>query len=528
MSNLARIRPVTNSIKLSRVPDLIPDAELAGAHADTPITGVSIATDDLEPGWLFVASPGERSHGAAYSGAAKQAGAAAILTDPEGRDRAFASGLPVVVTGDPREAAAILAGEFYGPEHQEMVKVGVTGTNGKTTTTYFVKAVLQAGLGQTALLGTIEINAGKTMVYADRTTHEVPVVQRALALAAQEGSKAAVVEVSSHALELGRVQGIDFDLSIFTNLQHDHLDFHGDMDSYLAAKAKLFDSARTKQAVIALDDAYGRKLATSLQIPVTGVQVLTDDPLETDFPVWRVTEILANPDTGGATFTLTSPEGIRVACECPLPGAANVQDAALSLVAGEQLGVPLSESVPALAAAPPVPGRVHWIGRPSTTAPSVLVDSGHTPEAIEVLIETLRPTVAGRIIAVFGTDGDRDASKRVPLAETFADRADVLVITDENPRGEDPAAIRAQLLTGVRNRRPNLEDAVEVTEGRAAAIRKGIELGEPGDLVLITGKGAERVQEWASGPVDFYDPDVAAAAFAAAGYRNQQSKESNV
>ncbi len=528
MSNLAQIRPSTPTLQLSQVTCLLPDAKLVNA-ADAPsIAGVSVATDDLESGWLFVASPGQRSHGAAYSDAAKQAGAAAILTDPEGADRAAATGLPVVVTDGPREAAALVADKFYGPEHQNVIKVGVTGTNGKTTTTYFVKAVLQAGLGQTALFGTIELDTGETKVYADRTTHEVPVVQRALALAAQEGSRAAVIEVSSHALELGRVQGIEFDLGIFTNLQHDHLDFHGDMDSYLAAKAKLFEPGRTKQAVIALDDIYGRRLAGGLEIPVTGVQVLSNDTLETDFPVWRVTKISANPETGGATFTLVSPAGAETICECPLPGAANVQDATLALVAGKQLGVPLSESVPALAAAPPVPGRVHWIARPSDSAPSVLVDSGHTPEAIDVLVKTLRPAVAGRIIAVFGTDGDRDASKRVPLAETFAEAVDVLVITDENPRSEDPAAIRAQLLQGARNRRPDLHDVVEVTEGRATAIARGIALGEPGDLVLIAGKGAERVQEWESESIDFYDPDVAAAAFAAAGYGSEQKAGNNV
>ena len=529
MSDPHLIRPAVNPLPLSEVLQLLPEAELVSTAGVSPneisVSGVSVATNDLEPGWLFIASPGQRSHGASYSHLAEQAGAAAVVTDVPGLDLAKAAGLPVICVPDPRKAAALLAEAFHGETHQGLVKVGVTGTNGKTTTTYFVRAVLQAGLGQTALFGTIEINTGKSTVYADRTTHEVPVVQRALALAAQEGSKAAVIEVSSHALELGRVERIHFDLGIFTNLQHDHLDFHGDMDHYLEAKAKLFAPGRTKQAVIAVDDAYGRKLAASLQIPVTGVQVLTSDPLATDFPLWRVKDIAPDPATGGGVFTLLDPTGAATHCSSPLPGEANAQDAALALVAGVQLGIPLDVCVQALSSAPPVPGRMHWIARPSPDAPSVLVDYAHTPEAVDLLLRTVRPAVAGRIIAVFGTDGDRDATKRVPLAETFAERADILVVTDENPRSEDPVNIRAQLLQGVRNRRPDLSDTIEVSEGRAAAIAKGIGLASPGDLVLIAGKGAERKQEWASGDTDFYDPDVAAAAFIEAGY---QVKETNV
>ena len=434
MSDSVLLRPVIEPIELAHLLKSLPDAEfLAGGSAFSPddvmVTGVSVDSADIEPGWIFVGVPGSR-HGARFSAAAVEAGASALVTDPEGVKIIGDVGVPIVSVSNPREAGAGLAAALYGPGHEDVLKVGITGTNGKTTTTYFTRAALGSPGRRIAVFGTLEIDTGKSTFKSAHTTHEAPVVQRALTLAAQDGAEVAVIEVSSHALELGRVDGIHFNLGMFTNLQHDHLDFHKTMDAYLAAKAKLFEPGRTDVGVVAVDDQYGRRLARSAQIPIQAVQVLTDDnPDLGQIPLWTVTSIEGDPSSGGSRFHLVTPEGQTFDALCPLPGGANVQDAALSLVGAWILGVPLDIAIDNLKSAPPVDGRSHWVQRPGSDSPAVMVDFGHTPEAIELLLDTVRPVTAGRLIAVFGTEGDRDASKRAPLARAFAEGADVLFVT---------------------------------------------------------------------------------------------------
>ncbi len=528
MSDLATLRPSIKPRPLSELLSELPDAKFVSTDRvssadEVLVSGVSVDSTDIADGWVFVGVPGSR-HGARFSEGAVALGAAVLVTDAQGAQIVKRLETPLVVVEDPRGAAATLAKALYAPYSARLRKVGVTGTNGKTTTTYLVRAALGAPVKPVAVLSTIEIDTGVTSVKADRTTHEAPVVGRALALAQQEGCASAVVEVSSHALELGRVDGIHFDVGVFTNLQHDHLDFHGDMDSYLRAKAKLFEPDRTDSAVIAVDDQYGRRLVAESQIPVQAVQVLSeDDPMLGEIPLWRVISIVPDATTGGSRFHLLSPQGDDLEAVCPLPGPANVQDAALALVTAHVLGVPLVEAITNLEQAPPVDGRCHWVEKPSGIAPAVMVDSGHTPEAIDILLDVVRPLTEGRIIAVFGTDGDRDATKRAPLAQVFARKADLLIVTDENPRTEDAGAIRRELLDAIASVRPDMQGVVEVKEGRRAAVRRGIAAGAPGDLIIITGKGGERVQEWNGEAIAFYDPDVAEEEFEDLGYQSVRS-----
>lgn len=526
MSSLSEIRPQTTALPL--------DIALQGCGkwqmwtdenglvdpSDTlkalPVAGVSVSTDDLDVDWAFVGIPGAHRHGASLGETARLGGASIIVTDQDGAQLAQDAGLPIVVVSDPRRTAAIMATNLHTPAQKDLVIAGVTGTNGKTTTTYFLRSALASGLGNMGLFGTLEVNTGSLSVAAHRTTHEAPVVHRALAATAQAGLRGAVVEVSSHALSLGRVDGVDFDLAIFTNLQHDHLDFYDNsMDLYFEAKASLFEPSRTRVGVSAVDDEYGRRLVRQAQVPMHAVQVLTDDDLsDLAVPLWRVTGVTPNRAIGGSTFTLTDPSGAEHEAVCPIPGLVNVQDAALAIVGAAVLGVPIQDAVDGVAHAPAVPGRMQWV--PSLPhQPQVLVDYAHTPEALERLLLDIRPLCHGDLILVFGTDGDRDATKRIPLGEIAARLGDKLWVTDENPRWEDASTVRAQLLRGIANVRPDMKGVTEVTTCRRDAVREAVYAAQAGDVVIISGKGAESHQEIRGVMHDYLDATVASEVIAA-------------
>lgn len=536
MASLTQIRPQITAITLQEA--------LQGAGAwqvwtreggltapsatimELPLRGVSVSTDDLDTDWAFVGVPGAQRHGATLAELAMISGACVIVTDEAGATLAQVASLPIVVVEDPRAAAAAMAANIYGANHRALTLAGVTGTNGKTTTTYFLRAALEPNFGRMGLLGTLQVDTGEQVVAAERTTHEAPVVHRALAAVAQAGVRGAVVEVSSHALSLGRVDGLEFDLAVFTNLQHDHLDFyHDSMEEYFAAKVMLFDPARSKRGVVAVDDDYGRRLARSAQVPVQAVQVLTDDdPDIGEVPLWRVTDIRADPRLGGNRFSLVSPSGEVYDAGCPIPGLVNVQDAALAIVGAQALGVRVADAARAVLSAPAVPGRMQWLLAPEEHLPTVLVDYAHTPEALERLLVDIRPLASGKLTLVFGTDGDRDASKRFPLGQIAASLADVIWVTDENPRWEDARSIRAALLAGIQQARPGLEGVVEVTTSRRDAIREAIYAASPDDIVVLSGKGAETYQELRGVKHHQCDADIVLEVFDA--YRNQATGKS--
>lgn len=488
-----------------RVVDLVRAFGLAGSvPEDLVVTGVTVASSDARPGDLFVGVPGLRVHGARYAAQAVAAGAVAVLTDEAGRADAAATGVPVLVADDPRGVAGPLAARVYDEPATRLLTVGVTGTNGKTTTSYFVDAALRAVHATTAVLGTVELRIGDDAVESPRTTVEAPVLQGICALALERGATALTTEVSSHGLALRRLGGMRFDVAGFTNLQRDHLDFHGDMEGYFAAKATLFTPELARRGVVVVDDVWGRRLAAQAPIPVETVSTHVDDPQEAD---WVVVEAQIGLDGVGSSFVLRGPDGTRHAAASPLPGLVNVSNAALAVVLAHAAGVDLDVAIDAVAHAHEIPGRMERVVERGDGLPLCLVDYAHTPDALVLALEAVRPITPGRLVIVFGSDGDRDRGKRPIMGGIAARLADVLVVTDENPRSEDPASIRRAILDGVRQERPDGRDVLEV-EPRAEAIRRAVALAGERDTVIVTGKGHEPTQEIAGVFHRYNDRDV--------------------
>ena len=492
------------------------DADGARAQSipeDCPlrVRGVTVASDDCDADWIFAAVPGLVHHGIRFAPAAIAAGASVVLTDEAGAEQVLTDGLgvPVVVVEDPRLAAARVAVTVVGAPATRLTTMAVTGTNGKTTTSYLMRAALRAGFEDPALCGTIETRIGDLRFLSSRTTAEAPVVQRFLALASQKNLGAAVVEASSPALSLHRIEGVVFDVVGFTNLQHDHLDYYGDMATYFEAKKELFTPAHAKRGVACVDDEWGRRLAAEASIPVTTVSALTDHEAQ-----WSVRDVHPEQSIGRTVFTLVDPDGAGHRVAMPLLGEVNVQNTAVAIVAGVQLGHDVDAVIASVEACDQIPGRMQKVNPDAEGEPLVIVDYAHTPEALEWTLRSTREMTHGRLIIVFGTDGDRDASKREGLAEVAAREADVLWVTDENPRTEDPQQIRDYLMRGVARVRPDLRDVTEVTTSRRDATRMAIQAAGPGDTVILTGKGPEWYQEVMGVKHAYEDAAVAAEVLA--------------
>ncbi|WP_026461054.1 UDP-N-acetylmuramoyl-L-alanyl-D-glutamate--2,6-diaminopimelate ligase [Schaalia suimastitidis] len=497
MTSVLDIRPSVSPVLLRDALAEMPKAQLVNPseeHWNTHVTGVSVNSRDIDNGWIFVAIPGMKQHGIEYARGALTRGAVAIVTDQAGADRAHRylaeADIPVVVVDDPRLAAARIAHAVYRNPAAELFTMAITGTNGKTTTSYLMRSIIRTKYPQAALCGTVQTHVGPVEFSSDNTTAESPVIYRFLSLARQENCGAAIVETSSHALSLDRVDGIVFDVAGFTNLQHDHLDYHGDMGAYFEAKRLLFTPAHAKQGVVCVDDEWGQRLANEAEIPVTTVSALSDAPAN-----WRVSGIRVDTVTQATLFTLTGPDARQHTVSLPIAGQVNVQNAAVAILSAVVTGFDIDEVIAALAHADQVPGRMEMLNPGSTTQPLVIVDFAHTTEALAWTIETVREFVTGKLVLVFGTDGDRDASKREELAALAARKADYLWVTDENPRTENPQSIRDYLLRGIASVRPDMSDVVEITTCRRDAVRKAILHAQVGDVVLITGKGAEWYQD---------------------------------
>lgn len=485
-----------------------------GAPApDVQVTGIAVGSADVLPGDLFVALPGLREHGARYAAQAVEAGAVAVLTDEAGVALVGESAAPVL-TWAPGVAGRTLLGElsawFYGHPGRDLTLVGITGTNGKTTTAYFVDAALKAAHATTAVVGTVELRVGDEAIESPRTTVEAPVLHGLFALMRERAATACAMEVSSHALALERVAGVEFDVVGFTNLQRDHLDFHGDMAGYFADKARLFAPERARRGVVCVDDEWGVRLAAQAKIPVDTVATRADSAGAVDAG-WRITDAQIGLDGVGSSFTLHGPDGQQVRATSPLPGLVNVSNAAMAVVLAHRAGVALDDAVRAVGGARAVPGRMERVLERGDGLPLCLVDYAHTPDALVLALEAVRPITPGRLAIVFGSDGDRDRGKRPMMGEIAARLADVLVVTDENPRSEPPAEIRAAILDGVRAVRPDLRD-VHVVEPRAEAIRTALGLVGDTDTVIVTGKGHEPTQEIAGVFHRYNDRDVFLAA----------------
>jgi UDP-N-acetylmuramoyl-L-alanyl-D-glutamate--2,6-diaminopimelate ligase len=497
----SRIEPVPLTTVVARA-----DARLIADPVVTPVgetvlTGATLRAQHVLPGDLFAALPGARAHGADFAEAAISAGAAAVLTDEAGAERPALrdAEVPVLVHADPRHLLGSVAAWIYGEPSLRLSVLGVTGTSGKTTTAYLVEAGLRAAGLTTGLIGTVETRIAGERLQSAFTTPEAPDLQALFAVMAEQGVTHVPMEVSSHALSLGRVNGTRFAVGAFTNLSQDHLDFHRDMEEYFAAKSLLFDGRSTTEVVV-VDTAWGQALVT----PQT-VTVSTEPDSDA---VWRATDIEGSR-TGEQTFVLHGPDGVSAPARLPMPGTFNVSNAVLAAAILDCAGVPLDRIVAGLASVE-VPGRMErvYLGQDFTA----VVDYAHKPAAVGQALDALRARTDGRILTVLGCGGDRDTAKRPIMGEAAARRSELLIVTDDNPRSEDPAAIRAAMLSGARSVGSLHSGEILEIGDRRAAIAEAVGRARPGDVVLIAGKGHETGQEVQGVVHPFSDRDELAAA----------------
>jgi UDP-N-acetylmuramoyl-L-alanyl-D-glutamate--2,6-diaminopimelate ligase len=472
---------------------------------DVAVTGITHDSSDVRPGDLFAALPGARHHGTEFLADAVERGAVAVLTDARGRPAAQASGLPSIVVLDPRAVLGPLAAEVYGHPAEHLLVLGVTGTNGKTTTAHLLDAALRHAGHLPGLLGTIETRVGDEVFTSVRTTPESTDLQATLATMLERGADAVVMEASSIAVEMGRVDGLVFDVVGFTNLSQDHLDFHPDMAAYFRAKAALFTPVRARHGVVVVDDEYGERLAREATIPVTTVSVGGRDA------DWRVTDI-STTRASRTRFSVLTPGGAAVDAEIGLPGRFNVANAVLAIAMLAEAGTDVRVAADGVATCTGVPGRMERVDRGQDFL--AVVDYAHTPGAVGAVLRDLRTSTTGAVIAVLGCGGDRDAAKRPLMGAAAVRGADVVVVTDDNPRSEEPEAIRSAVLAGIG--RVLVEDGLDVDvleiADRTAAIREAVARARTGDTVLVAGKGHEQGQEVAGVITPFDDRAVLAAA----------------
>jgi UDP-N-acetylmuramoyl-L-alanyl-D-glutamate--2,6-diaminopimelate ligase len=469
------------------------------------VTGITHDSRRVRPGDLYAALPGSLHHGARFSAQAAAAGAVAVLTDPAGRDRGAATGLPVFVLADPRSRLGDVAAWVYGDPSERLLLIGVTGTSGKTTTTYLLESGLRMAGHLTGLIGGVETRLGGTALPSQLTTPEATDLQALLAVMAERRVSAAAMEVSSHALALGRVAGTSYDVAVFTNLSQDHLDFHASLDDYFAAKAQLFTPGYARAGVVNVDDAHGQRLAAAPLVPMTTFSAAGSAAAD-----WRAADVRAGAD--GSTFRVIGPGGVEADASVALPGPFNVANALGAIVALVEAGVGLATAVTGVAACPGVPGRLERVeaGQDFT----VLVDYSHKPGAVRAVLAGLRPVTQGNLAIVLGCGGDRDKAKRPLMGAAAASLADTAILTTDNPRSEDPLAILAEMLAGTLTVPAQIRAHVIIEPDRGAAIGLAIDGAGKGDVVLIAGKGHERGQYAGSAVIPFDDRAAAADALA--------------
>jgi UDP-N-acetylmuramoyl-L-alanyl-D-glutamate--2,6-diaminopimelate ligase len=461
--------------------------ELGGGSEGVAVTGVTHSSSAVQPGDLYAALPGARVHGAQFIAEALQRGAVAVLTDPAGvRPDA---GVPFIVVDRPRDVLGDIASKIYGDPTSRLTTIGITGTAGKTSTTYLIEAGLRAAGQVTGLIGTVETRLGDLTVPSIRTTPEATDLHALFAAALERGVQSVAMEVSSHALEVGRVGGVHFAAAGYTNFGLDHLDFHPSVEAYFAAKARLFDG-RAAVEILNFDDVSVMRLRKPASWTYS---VVGEDPppgAAADFGVSGVT-VDDSPGGYGQHFDVhwrgrTVRSGVR------LPGRHNVANALLAIASLVAVGVDLDVAAGAVAAAPGSPGRMERVEAPGDVVG--VVDYAHKPDAMVEVLKALRTLAAargGRVICVVGAGGDRDRGKRPLMGRAAAEGADLVIVTDDNPRTEDPAAIRAGVLAGAAG---GPADVVEI-DGRRAAIAHAVAHAKPGDVVALLGKGHETGQE---------------------------------
>ena len=461
-----------------------------------PVEVAALAYDNrrVAPGTVFFCVRGFTRDGHEFAADAVARGAVALVVD-----HPLSLGVPEILVDDVRAAMAPAAARLHGDPTAALRTIGVTGTNGKTTTAYLVRVLLEAAGERTGLLGTVSAVVGGVEHAVARTTPEAIDLQATLAAMRDGGDSHCVMEVSSHALALGRADAIHWAAAIFTNLTQDHLDFHPTMEDYFAAKRRLFVEGRPPVAVVNVDDPYGARLAREIRDTVPRLVTISIDAPEADL---RATEIESS--FTGSTFLAGG-----LALRSPLPGRFNVMNVLGAVAAVRALGVDDATIAAALPQAGRVPGRFEPVDEGQDFA--VLVDYAHTPDSLENVLAAARPLTAGRLTCVFGCGGDRDRGKRPQMGDISARLADLTIVTSDNPRSEEPAAIVEQILAGIGDRA-----ATEAIVDRHAAIERAVGLARAGDVVVIAGKGHEQGQEFEDGrKLPFDDVDVAREALRA-------------
>ena len=508
---------VPDSIEAVALADLAARFDLEGDAAAALVSGIALSTAATRPGDLFIALQGVRGHGADYADEAVAAGAVAVLTDEAGADRARATGVPVVTVAQPRLLLGELAAAVYGTRDDRPVLLGVTGTNGKTSTTHFLAGLFDL-LGMSGgLSSTAERRVGRERRVAGLTTPEATELHALIARMREAGVEVAAIEVSAQGLSRHRLDGVVFDVAGFTNLSHDHLDDYADMEEYYLAKAVLFGPDRAKRAVVSLDTVWGARVVADAAVPVTTIALVGGEHAE-----WtvRVTE-----ETQAHTaFVLEGPAG-RIDTRIPVLGAHMAANAGLALVMLAEAGIAFERIKDAVEGpegmAVTLPGRTELVSGPG--APAVYVDFGHSPHAFQETLAAVRAVTPGKVVMLFGADGDRDATKRADMARAAVAGSDVVVITDHHPRFEDPASIRATLLVAAREAAP--QHPLHEEGQPEKAIRLAVSLVGAGDAILWAGPGHQNYRDIRGVRTDYSARREARAALQEAGYEAAESRD---
>ncbi|MEN9693147.1 MAG: hypothetical protein RLZZ330_791 [Actinomycetota bacterium] len=458
---------------------LLSKANLPTTNSNLKITGITHDHRKVQPGFIFAAVPGFKKHGIEYAAEAFALGAVAVLTDAVGQKLA-PENLVVIVSDDVRHDMAILARWIFEDAQSKLMTVGVTGTNGKTTTSNLIANGFESVQQNPLLIGTIGITLKDESISSSRTTPESTDLHAILLAAHQNGANSLVMEVSSHALSLGRVDGIKYEVAVFTGLTQDHLDFHADMNDYFSAKAKLFTKERASNAVVCIDDAWGLQLRDVAEIPVTTYAVINPNA------DWTAKEVSVQED-GRTSFTAVH-SNIEIRVVLAIPGDFNIANALAAIATADILKLDLHKFVSGFGDIK-VPGRLERVESGQDFV--ALVDYAHSPDAVARAIKVARTCTNGKVIAVLGCGGDRDPHKRIPMGENASNNADVVIVTDDNPRTEDAAAIRSEVLVGASNGTAEIQEI----GNRLEAIHFAVSAANPGDCLILLGKGHETGQE---------------------------------
>lgn len=495
------IRPLTQSQRsLASIASTVgATSELSASELEKiGVTGVTSSSSDVEPGDLFCAFAGEKVHGASFAQDAIKSGAVAILTDAEGAKKI--KGSPVLVVTNARKSAAILTSWFYGEPMRDLFSIGITGTNGKTTVSTLCHQIFQSAGQETGLIGTVETRIGNEVLTSTRTTPEAAELQALVATMRERHCRNLVMEVSSHAIALERIRGSYFAAVGFTNLSQDHLDFHGTMENYFAAKSKLFTYEYADQAFINIDDSYGQLLAEKTELPVQSISRFNENA------TWHYTRI--EEGIAYSDISIRGVGGILIDSRTTLRGGFNFDNLLMAVAICVESGIDpmdIQTLIPHLVGAV---GRLEPVNLGQNF--TALVDYAHSPDAVSRVLAAAREMTDKRVIGVLGCGGDRDASKRNVMGQELSLRSDIAIFTSDNPRSENPQTILEQMTSGLKISEPSA-----IVQDRSKAIELAVNLAQPGDVVIVLGKGHERGQEIAGVVHPFDDRLVLAHAIEA-------------